>query len=852
MAKPTKGLIDLEAKGTPLDKIPVSISYDIIGLFSGQLYSSPNKAIEELVSNSYDAMAKNCHVLVAPSMEPTEGFVAVWDDGNSMGPTDFVDLWAIARSNKREEEKKAGGALRAQIGRFGIGKLATYVIGRRITFLTKKDGKYHAVMMDYDRLSQAVKGKATTEGEKEVDLDIIRLTEAEAQSVVAPVMKFVKTLENAFKPFGAGAPPSWTFAIVDALKEPAQQLKLGWLRWLVRAALPIVPGFTLYLNGEAIRSRKEETIPKLREWTIGQDDKAAQDLGWEAALDILGRPMVLVPDESGKVYPIRGFFQVYENVLEGGKSEDIARSYGFFIMVRERLINIRDPSFGLRELSYSTFHRFRAVVFADHLDDFLIANRENVRDNPWLPNLHKYFLKKFNEVRLYYEHYAEQEEVNKNLKDKMSRLPASLVRFPLKHATERILKVPGTTGFTIFVPPGEDVRPDGIIEDVVTEDIGYESPIALYHAGERVLKINTEHPVILNHAGRGGAISDALKLMAVAEVMTEAYLHDVGVPPEVVVQAMRMRDRFLREATSRAPVGARYVAYWIRSAFSDRTPSEQAMHQAFRTLGFSVHTMGEGGKPEGLAIASLGVREGLDGKPDLTLGGYRVVYEAKSTEGEVTSAKDANLAGLRDFKIKHHADYAILVAKDFQGARAEGRKPKEEPKEEPKVVREARELEICLMRANDLARLVEASAVRRIALQKLRKLFDRRSPDESAAWVDDLLSVPVKPINLRRALDTVWEMQGDLSESVDLQGIRFYKGGKGGPLSEVDKWELQGWFHALHNLVPELVDADDERVALNAAPDKVIEQALRELSEFPDPSIGDALREALGVSKRPG
>ena len=49
----------VETIGNTIDQIPVTISYRIIELFSAGLYSSPNKAFEELVSNSYDAMAKN-------------------------------------------------------------------------------------------------------------------------------------------------------------------------------------------------------------------------------------------------------------------------------------------------------------------------------------------------------------------------------------------------------------------------------------------------------------------------------------------------------------------------------------------------------------------------------------------------------------------------------------------------------------------------------------------------------------------------------------------------------------------------------------------------------------------------
>ena len=48
--------------GTKTSSIDVKISYRIIQLFSEGLYSSPNKAVEELVSNSFDAGAENVHV----------------------------------------------------------------------------------------------------------------------------------------------------------------------------------------------------------------------------------------------------------------------------------------------------------------------------------------------------------------------------------------------------------------------------------------------------------------------------------------------------------------------------------------------------------------------------------------------------------------------------------------------------------------------------------------------------------------------------------------------------------------------------------------------------------------------
>ena len=48
--------------GSRTSEIEVVISYRIIQLFSDGLYTSPNKAIEELVSNSFDAGANNVHI----------------------------------------------------------------------------------------------------------------------------------------------------------------------------------------------------------------------------------------------------------------------------------------------------------------------------------------------------------------------------------------------------------------------------------------------------------------------------------------------------------------------------------------------------------------------------------------------------------------------------------------------------------------------------------------------------------------------------------------------------------------------------------------------------------------------
>ncbi|MDQ3813149.1 MAG: ATP-binding protein, partial [Armatimonadota bacterium] len=97
--------------------IPVRISYRIIELFSEGLYSSPNKAIEELVSNSFDAGANNVHVLLSSDRTTGDAVIVVVDDGAGMNPEELEQHWIIGKSNKRKLKRLPKG--RGQIGKFG-------------------------------------------------------------------------------------------------------------------------------------------------------------------------------------------------------------------------------------------------------------------------------------------------------------------------------------------------------------------------------------------------------------------------------------------------------------------------------------------------------------------------------------------------------------------------------------------------------------------------------------------------------------------------------------------------------------------------------------------------------------
>ena len=140
--------------GTKTDDIDVRLSYKIVELFSEGLYASPNKAIEELVANSFDAGALSVAVFLPPDFHAQGATIVVVDDGEGMDAEGLKRHWLIGISNKRDLSKLPKG--RQQIGKFGIGKLATYVLASRLTHISKKEGKFYSTSMDYGRIDKRV------------------------------------------------------------------------------------------------------------------------------------------------------------------------------------------------------------------------------------------------------------------------------------------------------------------------------------------------------------------------------------------------------------------------------------------------------------------------------------------------------------------------------------------------------------------------------------------------------------------------------------------------------------------------------------------------------------------------
>jgi hypothetical protein len=164
--------------GSKIDTIPVTISYRIIELFSAGLYSSPNKAFEELVSNSYDAGATKVSIYVPTDKGLSDSILWVADNGCSMDENGLKQFWKIGESQKRQVKDID----RLPIGKFGIGKLATYILTQKLTIICKADSeRYFAVTMNYLAINK--------DSSETIELDEIELSLVDVKKLLSPLIK---------------------------------------------------------------------------------------------------------------------------------------------------------------------------------------------------------------------------------------------------------------------------------------------------------------------------------------------------------------------------------------------------------------------------------------------------------------------------------------------------------------------------------------------------------------------------------------------------------------------------------------------------------------------------------------
>ena len=126
-----------------------------------QMYSGAVPAISELISNSYDAMARNVWIAI-PTGSPIkeEDKIEVKDDGHGMTFDECNSFYLSVGRNRRS----GTGALtdsynslepRKAQGRKGIGKLAGFGIAERVSIRTVRGKEISHFQMDFEKLTES-------------------------------------------------------------------------------------------------------------------------------------------------------------------------------------------------------------------------------------------------------------------------------------------------------------------------------------------------------------------------------------------------------------------------------------------------------------------------------------------------------------------------------------------------------------------------------------------------------------------------------------------------------------------------------------------------------------------------
>ncbi|RZU13975.1 histidine kinase/DNA gyrase B/HSP90-like ATPase [Kribbella rubisoli] len=807
--------------GTPKGIVPVEISYRIIELFSAGLYSSPHKAIEELVCNSYDANATSVDILTAPSIEPENPEASIWviDDGTSMDMEGLNLLWRIAESTKRAQENSD----RPPIGKFGIGKLATYVLASQVTYVCRTEQAVLAVSMDYGNLDAENDPGIRTATH---DLTVRELNETDLRRLLAPVSAFAggKAIQKRLLDPRSG---TWTAVAMSGLKDKASQIKQGRLNWLLSTALPNSPQFALRLNGQPVVPKKSEA-DLLDSWKIGE--RPINSKGVAATFDKQGNPVVTIEGVNGSLH---GVVEIYKEVLDPGTTKAerlLGRSHGFFVMVRGRLVNLDDPLFGRTPLSHSSFARFRLVIYADGLDNYLTSGRESIADSPAVDSLREYLKLEFNRARLLYDAWVEDETKAARLSTRIGKSDGAITRRPLAGAVKRALR--GETGQLTLIDTPDDltaeeaeqlsddigeaaVSEDGLIESIEAEARGADAFLSRYDAQRRTVYVNVLHPFYGNFIDLVKS-RDIFDAFAVAEVLTEAYLIEEGVDASTAHRILARRDTFLRELVARDRRSAPIIAQYLLDQADNEKGLEEAVKESLKVLGFEVSPIGGNGTPDGLATATLGYRREMGAKAD-----YSFTYDAKSSSSKRITADKVGVSRLARHREDYKADYGIVVAPDFDGAGDEN----------SALIKECRaDGRITPVRVVDLALLVIVASRRQLSFTRLREIFETcRTPVEVRDWIEAAMTEPESKPPFREILDVIQELQQSYEDAVTIPAVTITLRNRGIRLREA---ELTEYIHSMTTQAPAYIDLAANDVRLNVSPERVMHAMSRQDQEL--------------------
>ena len=829
--------IDFDSYGRRVDSIPVEINYNILELLSTVLYSSPNKAFEELIANSYDARATKVSIQIPDSIA-NDSILIVSDNGNSMSSDELKRLWQIGESDKRVNEDKR----RLPIGKFGIGKLATYLLAKKLTYICKKNNSIRSVTMNYDKIrkDQGV----SKEHIKEIKLNEMEITEKEAKQLINEI----KIDKLNFKLFGDDAESSWTVAIMSGITDEGQSIELKSLKWILRTALPIHPNFRLFLNGENIEASKSSG-EIIKEWILGKEDEIVKRENYNSREES-GEFLVDLPTLKG----IKGKVTLYKNSLAKGKSEKWDRSYGIFLMIRGRLINTDNPLLNdmTEQMSYGAFNRIRFEINADDLDDDLTAGRESIKLSKKYKELIKYVNQKLNQAKSFFEDWSKKQSAKQNFSDNIENVSPFYSKVPIVETVKKYLDKRINKPLLINLP--DDVSDDDktkisneLNESIASQkaklmeycsldnDLKSEDPIAKLNLKTKKLDINTHHPFYMAFISELKGKSLLFNLIAANEIFTEASLIEKNVNETIIREIIQRRDELFREFSKQKRPNIFTAVTMLKNSLSDPDGLEDALYWCFACLGFSVEKMGGKGKPDGVAKAILGFWNNKKSKQENKSQNYSFIYEAKSTKKMKIKADTAKIDVMILHKEKHNSDFALQVGIDYEGA--------EDPKSNINMLL-AKKSDVTIVKAEDFLKLMINALPNQLSFLDFKGFLNQPNKvmPNSSKWISKFSKRRVEKKPCKKILEVIWTiMNEDTKEPPTIEAVRQHKDLH----RKFSSKDIKAMVKTIKSLAPNLINLETNKVRILTTPDKIMETLEQTLEDQAPQELKEKLKKQL-------
>lgn len=861
--------VGIESIGQPAKQIRVELSTRFLEHFSEQLYSSPHKAFEELISNSWDAGSDFVDVRISEDLADAGATMSVLDNGTSMDEAGLKELWHIAFSPKSTNPIQNG---RSVIGKFGIGKLATYVLASKLTYLCKgADGKIRRVTMNYGDIDN----KKANDADRlisELKLDIFEVGEAEVEAALVNIFggqAILQIIKSGLKPdageetvsseFGGGVATlerdersTWTLVVLSGIKPIGRDLKMHVLRRMLQSALPFGSEMRINVNGERLVSSKlSATIA--REWTIGpelgfdaidiesaESDKTEASQGEKPSEAGPSKPTAISVEWKKTPYPhavlpgigvVTGSVKLFEEKISGGKSDERGASNGFLVNVLGRVVNQGDPSFGEENLSHAAWARFRMSVRADGLNPLLTTNREQFKERAETKIFRAFLRKVFNVARNHYD--SDMNVAMPDGGDVLVRSLGVLSLNPLRSVVAETLTnqapLPGLfdeSGIEDRAKKRENWR-EATAENIknalarVNLEKTNDDSFVKFRLHDNTIVVNKEHPFVVEHS-RSRAEKELVRTMAMVTLLTDVYALDLGVEPSQLRDVRAYRDQLLRFKALQRRQSGTYIARLLLQTQHDSENSkkmEAVVSDALRYLGFHVRDLAKPGEPEGIASAypMPTNTDPTEENPNPPL--YSFAFDAKSSKHENASTGNIKLDGVVEHRKKFQANYSLVVAPGFQeGALSE---------------RCAQQF-VTPIKGHDLGRLLEYTVeYGAISVTKLREIFTLYHPEHVTAWVGKLEDFLKESRKLTidvflRALETLkGEVPDVLSASLIAHTCRTKL-----KVPSVKDQDVRTLVAGLQVLVPDLVGITDDKIVINASASHVAQAVGAQLEKI--------------------